>query len=169
MHSHAFLFLQTVQFPAVTICNLNIIRRSFISRFPDANKIMSTFDSFMERPKPGEGGEGGGGGGGGGGAGGGGHGESQQSNSSETNTAPTSFKPPEKRKEAMMGSLSPDSSNAEESASLNNITVDEQAYAEDLILGMLAKHNESELQEGGHHFPELVFRCNWKDFSCKDG
>ncbi|KAL9988144.1 hypothetical protein ACROYT_G002552, partial [Oculina patagonica] len=41
-------YVRTLQFPAVTICNLNMIKQSFISKFPDANAIMSTFDSFME-------------------------------------------------------------------------------------------------------------------------
>ncbi|XP_020626896.1 degenerin mec-4-like isoform X4 [Orbicella faveolata] len=149
-------YIRTVKFPAVTICNLNIIRRSFISRFPEAKAIMSQFNSFIERKdeRPG---------GGGGGPGG------PPPNSSGTNNAPDSFGPPDKRKEAMKKSLKIDSSGAEESSSLNNVTVDEQAYAQDLILSMLAKHNESELERGGHKFHELVFRCNWKDFSCKHG
>lgn len=114
---------------------------------------MSQFDSFIERKDEGPGGGPGG----------------PPPNSSGTNNAPDSFGPPDKRKEAMKKSLKIDSSGAEESGSLNNVTVDEQAYAEDLILGMLAKHNETELKRGGHDFHELVFRCNWKDFSCKDG
>jgi len=120
---------------------------------------MSQFNSFIERPGPGGGGPGGEGGGGGPGG----------STPNDTNNVPDSFGPPDKRKEAMKKSLKIDSSGAEESLSLNNVTVDEQAYAEDLILGMLAKHNESELERGGHDFHELVFRCNWKDFSCIDG
>ena len=146
----------------MTICNLNIIRNSFISRFPEAKAIMSQFNSFIERKDEGPGG------GGGGGAPGGGPG-GPQTNFTDTNNTPHSFGPPDKRKEAMKKSLKIDSSGAEESLSLNNVTVDEQAYAEDLILGMLAKHNETDLERGGHYFHELVFRCNWKDFSCKDG
>ncbi|KAL9988145.1 hypothetical protein ACROYT_G002553 [Oculina patagonica] len=69
----------------------------------------------------------------------------------------------------MIDALNPDSSNAEESASLKNVTIDEQAYAQDLILSLLAKQNEKELQKGGHDFHEMVFRCSWNDFSCKDG
>lgn len=126
---------------------------------------MSQFNSFIERKDEGPGGGDGGGGGGGGHGGPGG----PQSNSTNTHNAPDSFGPPDKRKEAMKKALKIDSSGAEESLSLNNVTVDEQAYAEDLILGMLAKHNETELERGGHGFHELVFRCNWKDFSCKDG
>lgn len=125
---------------------------------------MSQFNSFIERKDGGQGG-----GGGGGGPGGPGDPGGQQPNSIDTNNTPDSFGPPDKRKEAMKKSLKIDSSGAEESLSLNNVTVDEQAYAEDLILSMLAKHNESELEKGGHDFHEMVFRCNWKDFSCKDG
>lgn len=69
----------------------------------------------------------------------------------------------------MLGSLQTDSSNAEEKVSLKNVSVDEQAYAEDLMLNTLAQQNETKLIQAGHRFQELVFRCNWKDFSCKDG
>lgn len=57
----------------------------------------------------------------------------------------------------------------EELLSLNNVMVDEQVYVEDLILSMLVKYNESELEKGGYDFYEMVFCCNWKDFFCKDG
>lgn len=42
-------YARTVQFPAVTICNLNIIKRSKMKTFPAAQAIMSQFDSFIER------------------------------------------------------------------------------------------------------------------------
>lgn len=162
---HFFLFssfvlncypIQTVQFPAVTICNLNIIRKSFISRFPEANKIMGTFDDFMEGKGP---------------EGGGPTqpGSSGSNSSSGSSSSSTSFGPPDNRKEAMKNSLNVDSSNTEEKIRLSNVSVDAQAYAEDLIVGMLARHNDTELMKGGHHLQELLFRCNWKDFNCKEG
>ena len=68
-----------------------------------------------------------------------------------------------------MESLRIDSSDAEEDGSLSNVSVDAQAYAEDQIISMLAKYNDSVLTKGGHPFHELVYRCNWKDFNCKEG
>ena len=149
---------QTVQFPAVTICNLNIVKKSFIDRFPEAKEIMGTFDNFMEGKGPG--GEGGGGGG---------PTQPGSPGSNSSSSSSTSFGPPDNRKEAMKDSLNVDSSNAEEKMSLSNVSVDAQAYAEDLIVGLLARHDDTELMKGGHHLHELVFRCNWKDFNCKEG
>jgi len=110
-------YSRTVKFPAVTICNLNMIKQSFIHRFPEAKTIAGLFDDFMEG-KP----EGGGGGGGPGGP--------KPSNSSSSNSSSSSsvsLGPPDKRKEAMMTSLNTDSSNADEKLSLSNVSVDSQA------------------------------------------
>lgn len=146
----------------MTICNLNMIKQSFLHQFPEAKTIVGKFDNFMEGKHEGGGGEGGGG-----------HGGPAASNSSSSNTGSSSgsvsLDPPDKRKEAMMNSLNTDSSNAEEKTTLSNVSVDAQAYAEDLIIGMLAKYNDTDLTKGGHHFHELVYRCNWKDFNCKEG
>lgn len=148
-------YVRTVQFPAVTICNLNIIRRSKIRSFGDAEAIVSTFDKFMEREPPKDGHD---------------HDkEGAAANQSSSGSSSTSFGPPDRQKEAMKESLKIDDSNAEEHMRLSNVTVDEQAYAEYLILSTLAKQNMSDLMDAGHEFNELVFRCNWKDFSCKDG
>ena len=152
---HPSILLQTVQFPAVTICNLNIIRRSKIRSFGDTEAIVSTFDKFMEREPPKDGHD---------------HDkEGAAANQSSSSSSSTSFGPPDRQKEAMKESLKIDDSNAEEHMRLSNVTVDEQAYAEYLILSTLAKQNISDLMDAGHEFNELVFRCNWKDFSCKDG
>ncbi|XP_022781844.1 amiloride-sensitive sodium channel subunit gamma-2-like [Stylophora pistillata] len=164
-------YVRTVQFPAVTICNLNIIRRSKISSFADAKAIVNTFDSFIEREPPPSGhGDKGHGDKGHGDKGQEGQGANQSSSSSlSSSSSSTSFGPLDKQKEAMKESLKIDNSHAEEHISLSNVTVDEQAYAEDLILSTLAKQNISDLMDAGHKFHELVFRCNWKDFSCKSG
>lgn len=160
-----FNILQTVSFPTVTICNLNIIKRSFLHNFPEAQTIVGTFDNFMEG-KP-DGGEGDGGGGNP--HGGSSSGSNSSSSGGSSSGDSVSFGPPDKRKEAMMGSLKIDSSGAEEDGSLSNVSVDAQAYAEDRIISMLAKYNYSVLTKGGHPFHELVYRCNWKDFNCKEG
>lgn len=116
---------------------------------------MSTFDKFMEREPPKDGHD---------------HDkEGAAANQSSSGSSSTSFGPPDRQKEAMKESLKIDDSNAEEHMRLSNVTVDEQAYAEYLILSTLAKQNISDLMDAGHKFNELVFRCNWKDFSCKDG
>ena len=149
----------------MTICNLNIIKRSFLHNFPEAQTIVGTFDNFMEG-KP-DGGEGDGGGGNP--HGGSSSGSNSSSSGGSSSGDSVSFGPPDKRKEAMMGSLKIDSSGAEEDGSLSNVSVDAQAYAEDRIISMLAKYNDSVLTKGGHPFHELVYRCNWKDFNCKEG
>ena len=155
--------LQTVIFPAVTICNLNMIRRSSLHHFPEAQTIVGTFNNFMEGPP-----EGGDGGGGEGGHGGPGTPSSPDSNSSSSSGS-VLFGPPDKRKEAMKDSLNMDSSNAEEKLTLSNVSVDSQAYAEEVILTAMSNYSETVLTKAGHGFHELVFRCNWKDFNCKDG
>ena len=158
-----------MNFPAVTICNLNIIKQNFLHKFPEAKSIVGTFNNFMEgKPDGGEGDHGGGQPSHGGSSSSSSSSSSSGSNSSSAGGS-VSFGPPDKRKEAMKGSLNTDSSNAEENLSLHNVSVDAQAYAEEMIISMLAKHNDSFLTEGGHHFHELVFRCNWKDFNCKEG
>lgn len=160
-----FNILQTVSFPTVTICNLNIIKRSFLHNFPEAQTIVGTFDNFMEgKPNGGEGD-----GGGGNPHGGSSSGSNSSSSGGSSSGDSVSFGPPDKRKEAMMGSLKIDSSGAEEDGSLSNVSVDAQAYAEDRIISILAKYNYSVLTKGGHPFHELVYRCNWKDFNCKEG
>lgn len=155
-------YSRTVTFPTVTICNLNIVKRSLIGHFPEAKIIMASFDDFMEGKKPqGEYG--------GGGKPPGGRPPPPGLNSSDSGGAADSFAPPDKRKEAMKYALKMDSSGAEENLSLDNVSVDSQAYAEDLILGLLAGHNDEDLMKGGHHFKEFVYRCNWRDFNCKEG
>lgn len=64
--------------------------------------------------------------------------------------------------------LNTDSSNAEEILNLENVTIDPEEYIKEQVLINLANYNEAELEKGGHHFRELVFRCNFKGFSCKD-
>ena len=64
--------------------------------------------------------------------------------------------------------LRTDSSNAEEILNLENVTLDPEEYTKQRLLINLANYNESELEKGGHGFRELVFRCNFKGFSCKD-
>lgn len=64
--------------------------------------------------------------------------------------------------------LNTDSSNAEEILNLENVTIDPEEYTKEQVLINLANYNEAELEKGGHHFRELVFRCNFKGFSCKD-
>lgn len=116
---------------------------------------MGSFDDFMQ----GKGDDGGGGR----------PGPSGPSGSNNASSSSASFGPPDRRKEAMKSSLDMDSSNAEEKLSLSNVSIDSQAYAEDLIVGRLAQHNDTDLMRGGHHFDEFVFRCSWMDFNCKDG
>lgn len=64
--------------------------------------------------------------------------------------------------------LRTDSSNAEEILNLENVTIDPEEYTRQRLLIDLANYKESELEKGGHHFRELVFRCSFKGFSCKD-
>lgn len=64
--------------------------------------------------------------------------------------------------------LNTDSSNAEEILNLENVTIDPEEYIKEQVLINLTNYNEAELEKGGHHFRELVFRCNFKGFSCKD-
>lgn len=64
--------------------------------------------------------------------------------------------------------LNTDSSNAEEILNLENVTIDPEEYTKQQLLINLASYNESELERGGHRFRELVFRCYFKGFSCKD-
>lgn len=125
-----------------------MLKKSSIHKFSGAKAIVTSFDNFMEGKNP----EGGGGGG-----------ESPEGGNG------TSFGPPKQRREAMKNSLKIDSSGAEEHLSLSNVTVDSQAYAEDLIVGMLAAEKDNVLMKGGHQFHGFVFRCNWKDFNCKEG
>ncbi|KAK2566968.1 Amiloride-sensitive sodium channel subunit alpha [Acropora cervicornis] len=140
-------YSRTVKFPAVTVCNLNMLKKSSVRNFDGAKKIIASFDDFMEGKKR--------------------DGENEHLPSdSESNT---SFGPPDQRRELMKKSLKMDHSGAEEHLSLSNVTVDSQAYAEDLIVRMLAAYDDKLLREGGHPFHEFVFRCNWQDFNCKEG
>lgn len=148
----------------MTICNLNIIKRSFLHNFPEAQTIVGTFDNYMEGKQ--DGGEGGGGGNHHGGSS---SGSNSSSSGGSSSGGSVSFGPPDQKREALMESLRIDSSDAEEDGSLSNVSVDVQAYAEDQIISMLAKYNDSVLTKGGHPFHELVYRCNWKDFNCKEG
>ena len=148
----------------MTICNLNIIKRSFLHNFPEAQTIVGTFDNYMEGKQ--DGGEGGGGGNHHGGSS---SGSNSSSSGGSSSGGSVSFGPPDQKREALMESLRIDSSDAEEDGSLSNVSVDTQAYAEDQIISMLAKYNDSVLTKGGHPFHELVYRCNWKDFNCKEG
>ena len=148
----------------MTICNLNIIKRSFLHNFPEAQTIVGTFDNYMEGKQ--DGGEGGGGGNHHGGSS---SGSNSSSSGGSSSGGSVSFGPPDQKKEALMESLKIDSSDAEEDGRLSNVSVDTQAYAEDQIISMLAKYNDSVLTKGGHPFHELVYRCNWKDFNCKEG
>ena len=113
------LFLQTIRFPAVTICNLNIIRKSFLRKFSRVDTNNSLPDKEI------------------------------------TN--------------ALKHFLNTDATNAEEILNLENVTIDPEEYTKQRLLINLANYDESELEKGGHRFRELVFRCNFKGFSCKDG
>ena len=124
-----------------------MLKRSSIHNFTGAKKIIASFDDFMEGKKS--------------------DGENEHLPSGSGNN--TSFGPPDQRRELMKNSLKIDHSGAEEHLSLSNVTVDSQAYAEDLIVRMLAEFDDKLLQKGGHPFHEFVFRCNWKDFNCKEG
>ena len=124
-----------------------MLKRSSIHNFTGAKKIIASFDDFMEGKKS--------------------DGENEHLPSGSGNN--TSFGPPDQRRELMKNSLKIDHSGAEEHLSLSNVTVDSQAYAEDLIVRMLAEYDDKRLQKGGHPFDEFVFRCNWKDFNCKEG
>ncbi|XP_044180481.1 degenerin deg-1-like isoform X2 [Acropora millepora] len=140
-------YSRTVKFPAVTVCNLNMLKRSFVHNFAEAKKIIASFDDFMEGKKR----------------------DGENEHLPSVSGSNTSFGPPDQRRELMKNSLKIDHSGAEEHLSLSNVTVDSQAYAEDLIVGKLAAYDDKKLKEGGHSFHEFVFRCNWKDFNCKEG
>jgi len=116
-------YRRSIKFPAVTICNLNIIRKSFLRKFSraDTNTSRMTRDLFDEE---------------------------------KINT--------------LKRFLNTDSSNAEEILNLENVTIDPEEYTKQQLLINLASYNESELERGGHRFRELVFRCYFKGFSCKD-
>ena len=64
--------------------------------------------------------------------------------------------------------LKTDSSDADENLHLENVTIDPEEYIKQRLLINLANYSESDLEKGGHRFRELVFRCNFKGFSCKD-
>lgn len=140
-------YSRTVKFPAVTVCNLNMLKKSSVRNFAEAKKIIASFDDFMEGKKR----------------------DGENEHLASGSGSNTSFGPPDQRRELMKNSLKIDHSGAEEHLSLSNVTVDSQAYAEDLIVRMLAAYNDKQLKKGGHSFHEFVFRCNWKDFNCKEG
>ena len=127
----------------MTICNLNIIKRSFIHRFKDVDGILGSFENFVE----------------------GKHNISADGNETKRRT----FGPPDKRKKAMMNSLKTDSSQAQTDVKLSNVSVDAEGYAKDQMLSALATYDDEHLARGGHQFNEMVFRCSWKDFSCREG
>lgn len=129
----------------MTICNLNIIKKSFIHKFPDADSITSSFNSSAENRDKGP----------------------ATLKSSGSNNL-TFDLPDEQMKKALMNSLKTDSSDAEQTMNLENVTIDPEVYTKGLALTKLAKYSQAELEKGGHHFPELVFRCAFKAFSCKD-
>lgn len=132
---------QPIIFPAVTVCNLNNIKKSFLHKFPDADSIASSFNSSVMRSDEGP------------------HPKNL-----------TSHLPDEQIKKVMMNFLKTDaSSNAEETSTLENVTMDRETYTQRLILIKLAKYKQAELEKGGHHFHELVFRCAFQTFSCQDG
>ncbi|KAL9988147.1 hypothetical protein ACROYT_G002555 [Oculina patagonica] len=139
-------YKRTIRFPAVTICNLNIIKKSFIHNYPDADSITSSFNSSAENRDNGP--------------------ATSKSSGSKNSTFDL---PDEQMKKSLMNSLKTDSSDAEVAMNLENVTIDPEVYNKGLALTKLAKYSQAELERGGHHFPELVFRCAFKTFSCKDG
>ena len=124
-----------------------MLKKSSVHNFEGAKKIIASFDDFMEGKKS--------------------DGQNEHLSSGSGNN--TSFGPSDQGRELIKNSLKIDHSGAEENLSLSNVTVDSQAYAEDLIVRMLAEFDDKLLQKGGHPFHEFVFRCNWKDFNCKEG
>lgn len=106
----------------MTICNLNIIRKSFLSK---ASHV-------------------------------------------DTNTSRITEDSDEEKINILKRFLKTDSSDAEENLNLENVTIDPEEYIKERLLISLANYSKSDLERGGHHFRELVFRCNFKGFSCKD-
>ena len=106
----------------MTICNLNIIRKSFLSK---ASRV-------------------------------------------DTNTSRITADSDEEKINILKRFLKTDSSDAEENLNLENVTIDPEEYIKQRLLINLANYSKSDLERGGHHFRELVFRCNFKGFSCKD-
>ena len=115
----------------MTICNLNIIRKSFLreASHVDTNASRITADTELD---------------------------------------PTGGLFDEEKINILKHFLRTDSSDAEENLNLENVTIDPEEYIKQRLLINLANYSESDLEKGGHHFRELVFRCNFKGFSCKD-
>ena len=118
----------------MTICNLNIIRKSFLHKFSHVDTNTSRMIEFASDPEPDQ----------------------------------TLDLVDEEKINTLKRFLRTDSSNAEEILNLENVTIDPEEYTQQRLLINLANYNESELEKGGHRFRELVFRCNFKGFSCKD-
>lgn len=126
----------------MTICNLNILKKSFLHKFPDADTIASSFNSSkLTRVK-----------------------SSADFKNSTIDVADLS----EQIRNVMKNSLKTDASGAEETLTLENVTIDAETYTESLLLTKLAEHKQAELVKGGHNFHELVFRCAFQTFSCQD-
>lgn len=144
---------QTVAFPSVTICNLNIVKKSKLKRFSDVQEFMRSFSSFAnQRPVNNSNS---------------GHGMGNASGSSSSSSS--SFGPPSRMKNALKKELTGDSSEAEEKVTLGNVTFDDQTYAEETMISQLGNHRDDDLQDAGHAFEELVYRCTWGGFSCNEG
>ena len=115
----------------MTICNLNIIKKSFLRKSSHADTNTSRIIA-------------------------------------DTELDPTGDLFDEEKINILKRFLKTDSSDAEENLNLENVTIDPEEYIKQRLLINLANYNESDLEKGGHRFRELVFRCNFKGFSCKD-
>ena len=116
----------------MTICNLNIIRKSF------HNRKFSAVDTNTSQII------------------------------ADTKLDPTRDLFDEEKIDTLKRFLKTDSSDAEENLNLENVTIDPEEYVRQRLLINLASYSESDLEKEGHRFRELVFRCNFKGFSCKD-
>ena len=115
----------------MTICNLNIIRKSFLRQSSHVHTNTSRIIA-------------------------------------DTELDPTGDLFDEEKINTLKRFLKTDSSDAEENLNLKNVTIDPEEYIKQRLLIDLANYSESYLEKGGHRFRELVFRCNFKGFSCKD-
>lgn len=150
-HLHAFFFclnLQSLDFPAVTICNLNMLKRKNVRNIR-LNQVIQDMEKRRydrEMGIPG------------------------RINTTNTNTTEASI---QKHIQAMEStkkeSLLSRATNSGERDLLSDVGVD-TANLETKFLDMILKSiPEEELSSIGHNLNEMLKHCRWYSFSCKKG